>query len=346
MALEIEEIRSIDRLVRTSEEWKEVLSTCGEDRLFLSLAWLKPWWECFGDRRELQVLRVSEDGRAVGFAPFMVTSRGRIAHWRKLEFIGSGPSDRCGIIAAEGRPDVHRAIWDHLRAKDDWDVIELRDIQTGGPTEQNVRACHPSAEYVTSISPHIILKNDYPTYFAGLSRSMRSNLGRGWRRLEDEGAVLRALRTPAEMEEATRYLKELSDARWDIANVLKTPRMVEFVTRAALEMAAEGSVAFHAIEVNGHPTAISMGFEDQDRYLHYLSGFDPELAKYSPGSVLLLKIIEDCYRAGRTEVDLLRGIEPYKYRFNAVDRIQVHFRALNRGVLRSASCALREAPLS
>ena len=167
MALEIEEIRSLDRLVRTSEDWTEVLSTSGEDQLFLSLAWLKPWWECFGDRRELLVLRVIEDGRAVGFAPFMVTARGRIAHWRKLEFIGSGPSDRCGIIAAEGRPDVHRAIWDHLKARDDWDVIELRDMASGSPTDVNIRSLFPHAEYVSSASPHIVLNDRYSTYNRG-----------------------------------------------------------------------------------------------------------------------------------------------------------------------------------
>jgi CelD/BcsL family acetyltransferase involved in cellulose biosynthesis len=346
MALEIEELRSMDQLVRRSGEWNDVLATSGEDRLFLSLAWLSTWWECYGDRRELFVLRVIEDGRAVGFAPFMITSRGRIAHWRKLEFIASGPSDRCGIIASEGRPDVHRAIWDHLRARDDWDVIELRDILTGGPTEQNLRACQPGAECVSSLSPHIMLEGDYAQYFSGLSRSMRSNLGRGWRRLQDEGAVLRAMRTPEEVGEATAYLKELSDARWDIANVLKGPGMVEFVALASKRMAQEGLVVFHALEIDGRPTAISMGFEDPGRYLHYLSGFDPELSKYSPGSVLLLKIIEECYHSGKGEVDMLRGTEAYKYRFNAVDRTQVHFRVLNRGVLRTAGCALREAPLS
>jgi hypothetical protein len=47
-----------------------------------------------------------------------------------------------------------------------------------------------------------------------------------------------------------------------------------------------------------------------------------------------------------SEVDLLRGTEPYKYRFNAVDRVLFHFRALNRGLWRSARCAVREAPLN
>jgi len=346
MALEIEEIASLEQLVRMSGEWREVLSTSEEDRLFLSLPWLRAWWECYGSQRELCVLRVVEDGQSVGFAPFMVTTRGRLAHWRKLEFIGAGPTDRCGIIASEGRHDVHRAVWDHLRGRDDWDVIELRDMLSGGPTDRMVKACHPEAVYATSLSPHLMLAGDFAQYFGSLSRSMRSNLGRGWRRLQDEGAVLRAMRTPDEIEEATRWLKELSDARWDIANVLKAPGMMDFISIASRAMAAEGSVVFHALEADDRPIAISMGFEDRHRYLHYLSGFDPELSKYSPGSVLLLRIIEECYSAGRDEVDMLRGTESYKYRFNAVDREQVHFRTLNRGLLRTASCALREAPLN
>lgn len=154
------------------------------------------------------------------------------------------------------------------------------------------------------------------------------------------------MHTPDEVEEATKYLKEMSDTRWDIANVLKIPGMVEFVTIAAKAMARENKAVFHSLEINGKPTAISMGLEDEKRYLHYLTGFDPELAKYSPGSVLLLRIIEDCYAEGRNEVDMLRGTEEYKYRFNAVDRQHIHFRTMNRGLIRSAASRIREAPLS
>ena len=59
-----------------------------------------------------------------------------------------------------------------------------------------------------------------------------------------------------------------------------------------------------------------------------------------------LKMARQYHRQGRREVDMLRGTEDYKYRFNAVDRQHVHFRATNRGMLRSAACRLREAELS
>jgi CelD/BcsL family acetyltransferase involved in cellulose biosynthesis len=346
MAIEIEEVRSMDHLAGMSHTWEEILATSGEDRLFLSLPWLRSWWKCYGEGREMCVLRAVENDRTVGFAPFMTTSRGRIDHWKKVEFIGSGPSDRCGIIAVDGRPDVHHVIWDYLREHLDWDVVELRDMLAGGPTESVVRACFPAAEFAASLSPHIVLADSYEHYLDGLSKNMRVNLKRYSRKLEEKGAVFRSLRSPEEVTEGVRTLKELSDARWEIANVLKLPRRVEFVEEASRELSKRRAVVFHLLEMEGRTAAITMGFEEGGRYLYYLSGFDPEMAKFSPGSELLAKIIQECIGRRMIEVDLLRGNEPYKYRFNAVDRVQSHFRAVNRGLLRTARCAIRETPLS
>jgi len=346
MGMEIEEVRTIDRLVRLTDDWDEVLGTSGGDPIFLGLPWLLSWWSTFGEGRELMVLRAVEDGRSVGFAPRMITSRGRLSCWRKMEFIGSGPSDRSALIAREDRLDVHRAFWEHIKERDDWDVVELREISAGGATEMIARECYPSAEYARILSPHIVLDGSFETYLSKLSRNMRYNLGRGRRKLEEAGAVFRTLRGPQEVAEGVHYLRKLSQARWDIASVLATPNMVEFIELAASELAKRDEIVFHTIEMKDEPIAITMGFETDHRYMYYLSGFDPERSKASPGSVLLAKIIEDCCDMGMTEVDLLRGTEAYKYRFNAVDRELYHFRALNRGLWRSARCAMREGPLT
>ena len=346
MGIEIEEIETVDRLSHLASEWGEVLSTSGGDPVFMGLPWLLSWWSIFGENRDLMVLHATENGRTVGFAPFMISSRGRISCWRKMEFIGSGPSDRLAIITKDGRLDVHRAFWDYIKAKDDWDVVELREMTAGGATESVVREYYPAADYVQSLSPHIMLDGDYEHYLSGLSKNMRYNLGRNRRKIEESGAAFRVLRTPKEVAEGVHYLRKLSEARWDLASVLMQPHMVEFIELASTELAKNGQIVFHTIELTGEPIAITMGFEADHRYMYYLSGFDPEHSKLSPGSVLLSKIIEECYGKGMGEVDLLRGTEPYKYRFNAVDRVLYHFRALNRGLWRSARCAIREAPLN
>jgi CelD/BcsL family acetyltransferase involved in cellulose biosynthesis len=346
MGIEIEEIHTVDRLNHLATEWEDVLLTSGVDPIFLGLPWLLSWWTTFGERRDLYILHATEGGRSVGFAPFMITSRGKLSCWRKIEFIGSGPSDRLAIITRDGRLDVHRAFWDHIKQKDDWDVVELREMSAGGPTEMIVRECYPSAEYVRILSPHIVLDGNYERYLSGLSKNMRYNLGRNRRKLEESGAVFRTLRTPQEVAEGVHYLRKLSQARWDIASVLAMPNMVEFIELAAIELSKREEIVFHTIELADEPIAITMGFETDHRYMYYLSGFDPDSSKTSPGSVLLSKIIEECCGKGMTEVDLLRGTEPYKYRFNAVDRELYHFRALNRGLWRSARCVVREEPLN
>ena len=43
---------------------------------------------------------------------------------------------------------------------------------------------------------------------------------------------------------------------------------------------------------------------------------------------------------------MLRGTEGYKYRFNAVDRMQYIMRAVNKGAIRDIESRFREEPLS
>lgn len=141
-------------------------------------------------------------------------------------------------------------------------------------------------------------------------------------------------------------LKELSNARWESANVLKLPKMMDSAEKISKIRNEAGGTVFHSIDVHGKPIAIAMGFEDKNRYMYYLSGFDPEYAKMSPGYVLISEIIHENCQKGIKEVDMLRGTEDYKYRFNAVDRTQITMRVVNEGLMRGVEARLREAKLT
>ncbi len=225
-------------------------------------------------------------------------------------------------------------------------MIELRDMRGDGPTARNIMNMYPEGEFFPTGAPTIVLKGDYGQYLAGLSKSMRTNLSRYTRKLMDEmNAKFVVRRRKSEVEEGMGILRELSDARWDSMNVLSSPGMMDFVSRVIKLLSAEDQVVFHTLEIEGSPIAITMGFEYGGKYFYYLSGFDVEYGKLSPGSVLLSKIIEECHSMGLSEVDLLRGNEAYKYKFNAIDRPHLHFRMIRKGVIRIASCSIREQPL-
>lgn len=346
MALEAEETDSLSNMLSLKDIWTELLKSSREDSFFLSVPWMKTWWDVFGSDYKLKCITVEEEGEIVGIGPFAVSSRGRVMPWRKVLFIGTGPSDRCGIIAKDGRSDIHMAIWNYLKSTNNWDVIELRDMVSAQPTFTNVQLAFPDAECITSLSPHIDVSCGYAEYMAGLSKNMRYNIGRSKRKIEAAGGQFTSRKGAEGCRDGIKMLQKLSDARWEGDNVLKLPNMMKFAEKVSEIHSELGETVFHSIDVKGKPIAISMGFEDENRYMYYLSGFDPEYAKMSPGYVLISEIIHECCTNKLKEVDMLRGTEGYKYRFNAVDRMQYIMRAVNKGAIRNIESRFREEPLS
>jgi CelD/BcsL family acetyltransferase involved in cellulose biosynthesis len=56
------------------------------------------------------------------------------------------------------------------------------------------------------------------------------------------------------------------------------------------------------------------------RWYDYIGGFDPEFALLSPGTLLIGHALDAATAEGATATDFLRGAEPYKYRWGAVDQ--------------------------
>ena len=76
MALESKEIDSLSGMLALEEIWNELLKSSREDSFFLSIPWLKTWWDVFGSEYKLKCITVEEDGEIVGVGPFAVSSRG------------------------------------------------------------------------------------------------------------------------------------------------------------------------------------------------------------------------------------------------------------------------------
>ena len=58
----------------------------------------------------------------------------------------------------------------------------------------------------------------------------------------------------------------------------------------------------------------------KDRAYFYIGAFSPDHQRWSPGSVILWKTIQEAIGLGCRELDFLRGAEPYKYSWGAKDR--------------------------
>jgi CelD/BcsL family acetyltransferase involved in cellulose biosynthesis len=328
MVLKITEIRSPDEFRLFEKDWNRILHTSGEDEVFLRMEWLSAWWDTFGKGKKMLVLRVSDSDRIVGFAPFAITSR-RLQSYKTLGFMGSGHSDRCAILAEDERNDVHAAVWEYVMGREGWDSIELRDMREDGATSSNIKKIYPDAKYGSEVSPYVTISGTYEDYLRRLKKKNRHGFERNWRRLSEKHTVTFGSRKPMDAkDDEFREFIRLGKTRWegsDIESVLSDPNMVKLMELAVTSLAREGIPTLHYLKEGDRTIAVGLGFEYLNRYLCYLSGFDQEFSKYSPGSLLALKVLELCYSNGLKEVDFLRGAEAYKYRFDAVDRKLIHF---------------------
>jgi CelD/BcsL family acetyltransferase involved in cellulose biosynthesis len=74
------------------------------------------------------------------------------------------------------------------------------------------------------------------------------------------------------------------------------------------------------LRIDGRIIAVLYGMHAHRRTYFYLSGFDSEFARLSPGTLIVAAAIEHARREGAGAFDFMRGREPYKYRWGAIDR--------------------------
>jgi CelD/BcsL family acetyltransferase involved in cellulose biosynthesis len=125
-------------------------------------------------------------------------------------------------------------------------------------------------------------------------------------------------------------LFELHRARWAARGepgVLAGAALERFHIDAVAALARGGLVRLIGLALDGTLRAVFYGLVDHGRLLFYLSGFDPQIARLSPGRLLVARAIERARDEGAFELDFLRGREPYKYEWGAVDRPAAIYRA-------------------
>jgi CelD/BcsL family acetyltransferase involved in cellulose biosynthesis len=348
MAIDVREIDTLDFFTEADRDWRRLLSTSGEDDVFLTPEWQQSWWETMGAERKPVFLEARIQGRVVGIAPLMLSTRGRVKKWRKLEFASTGPSDRLGILAEDGRADVQTAIWTYVMEQRWWDVLELRDMIKGGPTEVATRTVLVDAERGGEVCPYISLNGSYSDFLDSLTRDIRHNVSRYSKRLDEIGAKFKVIGKEQESKQALADLVLVNSERWKETGTgpFKDPGMIRFLERVIDRFSGQNTVAFHGIWLGETPIAIVMGFFYRNRYLYYIPGFNPEYSRFSPGTVMHAKIIEDSLSRGMKEVDFLRGGESHKYKYGALERDNVHVRMFNSGIVRRVEGKAREGDLA
>jgi CelD/BcsL family acetyltransferase involved in cellulose biosynthesis len=313
---EIEEISTAAALKALRPEWLELWNRSAAATPFQSPGWLLPWWRRFGDG-ELLTLALRSRGELAGLVPLHVHRDGNL---RKLLPLGIGVSDYLDPLL---EADHAAAVLEHLRGRADrFDRLDLQSLGSGSPL---LEAAAP-----LGWRDQVHLGEDCPVlHLPDGASALRQAVPRlakmpyYFRRAERLGAASFEIAARDTLPEFVEALFALHAARWrdrGQPGVLADARVQAFHREAAAALLELGRLRLHGLRIDGRLVAVFHGFADRFRLHFYISGFDPTLPHPSLGSLIIGHAIEAAAREGLREFHFLRGREPYKYAWGAVDR--------------------------
>lgn len=287
-------------LAAIADEWDELCDRCPTATAFQRPGWLLAYRRWFGHGGEPRVAVLRRADRLVGVVPLEV--RGGRAGW-----IGEGITDYLDAIV---EPDLEPALL----------AEAVRRVTIGAYLLElsALRPCSP----LLAVPLGGTLAAGTPSPVTALAEA------RTPKRLHYEQRRLARLaaRWIDERDDAPALLDALFDlhrARWESRGepgVLAAQGLAAFHREALAALARHDLVRLIGLVIDGRVRAVLHGLAEHGRFLFYLSGFAPELAKLSPGRLLVARAIERAKDGGQFELDFLRGQEPYKYEWGAVDR--------------------------
>ena len=147
-------------------------------------------------------------------------------------------------------------------------------------------------------------------FLSSLKKSLRGDIRRQIRRMEEKAAVRHNVYKTDEYEGAVKslapFLKAHSD-RWP--NAYKAPGFHENLLKYGL---SDGVVHFSELLIGNEIAAWHLGFVDSSRFYYYMPANNPNYNTLSPGKILLFYCVEDSILKRLRIFDHLRGAENYK----------------------------------
>ena len=317
---------SFDELEAVAIEWNELAMRVGNP--FLSTDWLISWWDHFGTGSPVVIVLKDGEGRMTGGA-FCHRTRFRIespanlgsmhGHWDVLARSDDARRDVWRALArlAPGRLYLAGLL------EDTRETDIARETLAGEGFEIYRRGGSPC--------PYLLLPDCWETLLAGVSRNLRSQVGRRERALQKVGELrFRTVTGGPEMPSALEHMFRLEASGWKARKgsaILNDPA-VEGLYRSFASRASErGWLRLYLLELDGEPIAADLGGAFGRTGLLIKTGFDEDHGRLSPGLVLRAKVLQASIEEGLELYDFLAGAQPYKLRWGAQIRHRVKLQA-------------------
>jgi CelD/BcsL family acetyltransferase involved in cellulose biosynthesis len=287
-----------------ASQWDQLV-----DQSPLPSPFLRSWWLTgAGGPRGRFLLVVEGDLLLGGLA---LEERRRFG-LQTFQMMGSGPlcPDHLDLLAAPSHEDTAVRLLKDWLCRPGGRILDLKGVRAGSRLIE-VLPDPVRCEWLAT-APWTPLPDKSESYLAALPSQFRRQVRRASARLAAEGVTHRINRGPSAVR-SLETLRELHQAQWGERSRF-LPDFDRFA--AGCRLGAEvDEVVVHELAIDATVLAIVVSFEVTGRVSLYQSARVTDSRWREATSVLLTTIVADACDRGFTEVDFLRGDEPYKARF-------------------------------
>ena len=312
-----EVITDFRRLESLWLEWQRLWESDCRAEIFQTPGWAKAWWRSYGQQYTLCSVVVYEGDELIGVVPLV--KRANV-----VQFLGTPQADYADIICQESRVTevLAAAIRTLLSWSEGWSECVLHHLAKQSrivryhqelPRELR-RRLHlvPTESYQT-----IVLRDNREEVFKEVTGKQHTR--RRQNKLHKAGQVqFRHVETKVE---AQQYLNDFFRHHVRRRAVIgkksscASPEFCNFLRALVDEIEPSDWLRFGVLELDSSALAWALGFRVNGKFLLYQHTFDVDAWDYSPGEVLLVKLLEYARKNITREFDFGKGREAYKNRF-------------------------------
>jgi CelD/BcsL family acetyltransferase involved in cellulose biosynthesis len=319
--LDLEIIRDARGLAALKSEWDGLFERSIRQTPFLRHSWATLCWtrhSCAPGKLFIIVIR--DAGRTVLIAPFVARVRRLI--FFDLSFLDSmTPHYNEVLVEQSDHAETYISrLCDFIKAQRRLRKLQLQWQRADSPLWPHLEAI-PTSGIEELPSPYIDLTqfSDWQTYYAGLSKNLRTDHGRKLRQLGRTGTIDFRLSNETTVAQDVAWLfaakRDWHTRKQKAATWLQQPETEALFAAAAAEGIASGRTWLTVLSLDGNTVAAYLNFrERQTLFLSKLT-YDEQWQHYSVGRALMLMTLEHAFKNGIETFDLMISSDAWKNKF-------------------------------
>ena len=313
-----------DIITPLAEEWRRLCDEGPSDEPFYRPEWIRAYVRAFEPTKKLMVITARTGGRLKAVLP-LIRERTLLCGFPVTQLRSAANCHSYRFDAARGAgiegDEAVVAIWNFLKHRPGWDVLQLCYVPQSGAIERLSDAAErdgfPTGRWETMRSPYIPLSNlprDKEPWLSSDSANFRDSMRKRTRKLNARGP-LHLQRIETADPHFLQLFYDLEAAGWKgkagtaIACHRDTRVFYDEIARNADQFKY---LSLYFLEVNDQTIAAQFGLSHRGRYFTLKVAVNENYREFGPGHLLINAELRDCLRLGLAEYDFASPWEAYK----------------------------------